>query len=121
MPRDRFIPKVSQGRTRILGFRIDGSAVAESAGTGGILEGAYDATIAKNAGDNNEFTITFKHPFSRAPVVVATPAVADCELQIKSVTKTAVVIESFESDGVTVEADADFHVIIMGFDAAAQD
>ena len=110
-----------QSRCRIIPFIVDGSAVAESAGTGGLLEGASELTVVKNATDNNEFTLTLNSPAARDIICLALPAVSDCELEIKSVSSSAVVIESFESDGLTVEADADFHGVLFCFDKASDD
>lgn len=112
--------KSTQQKPRVLALRVDGSVVTTSAATTGLLEGIYDVLIAKGSGGaSNEVTITFNQPFSRVPVVVATPITTNCHIEIKSVSATTLVLETFQvADGTTGVDDADMHVMIMGFDSA---
>lgn len=114
--------KGTQSESRVLGLRIDGSVVTTSAATTGLLEGLYDATIAKGSGGtSNEVTITLNRAFARVPVVVATPLTTNCHVEIKSVAAGSIVLETFQvADGTTAVDDADIHVIIMGWDSDTQ-
>lgn len=112
--------KGTQSRARILGFRVDGSVVTTSAAATGLLEGEFDATVAKGSGGtSNEVTFTWNSAFKRVPVIVATPITTNCHIEIKSVTTTGCVIETFQvADGTTAVDDADFHMTVMGWDTA---
>lgn len=114
--------KGTQTECRILGLRIDGSAVTTSAASTGLDEGAGDCTILKGSGgSSNEVTIAFRTPFARVPVVNATPITTNCHVEIKSITASQLVLETFQvADGTTGVDDADMHVMIMGWDSATQ-
>lgn len=114
--------KGSQSRARVLALRVDGSVVTTSAASTGLLEGEFDCTIAKGSGGtSNEVTITFNEAFKRVPVIVASPITTNCHIEIKSVSATGCVLETFEvADGTTGVDDADMHVMIMGWDTSAK-
>lgn len=108
----------SHPRSRLIALRVDGSAVTTSAATTGLDEGAAEVTIAKGSGGtSNEVTVTFTKAFATVPTVVATPITTNCHIEIKSVTVSAIVFETFQvADGTTAVDDADFHALIFGHD-----
>lgn len=112
--------KGTQTESRMLAFRIDGSAVTTSAAATGLLEGANDATVLKGtSGTANEVTLTWDVPFARAPVIVAQAITTNCKIDLKSVSTTGCVLETFQvADGTTGVNDADMHVIVIGWDSA---
>lgn len=112
--------KGTQSRARVLAFRVDGSAVTTSAAATGLLEGEFDATVVKGtAGAANEVTFAWTPVYKRVPVVVATPITTGVHIEIKSVTATGCVIETFSvADGTTISSDADFHMLVMGWDVS---
>lgn len=112
--------KGTQTLPRMIALRVDGSVVTTSAATTGLLEGTGDCTIAKGSGGtSNEVTITLNTPFQRVPVVVASPLTTNCHIEIKSVSASSIVLETFQvADGTTGVDDADMHVIIWGWDSA---
>ena len=112
--------KCTQTEARLLAFRVDGSAVTTSAAAAGLLEGARDATVAKGSGaTSNEVTFTWDIAFGRVPVVVCTPITDDCHVMIKSVSASGCVIETFQNDDHTSGVDdADFHMMVLGWDSA---
>lgn len=114
--------KGTQSECRMLAFRVDGSAVTTSAATTGLVEGLHDATVSKGSGGtSNEVTITFNRAFGRVPVVQASPVTTNCHIEIKSVTASGMVLETFQvADGTTGVDDADMHVIVIGHDSARQ-
>lgn len=118
----RFPARNLQSRQRSMHLRIDGSAVSTTAGSAGLDEGANLVTIAKGSGGaSNEVTITFADAFARAPVIQATPVTTNCHIEIKSVSTSSVVLETFQvADGTTGVNDADMHVTITGWDSSTQ-
>jgi hypothetical protein len=118
----KFPIRVNQPLSRVIPLRIDGSAVTTSAATTGLLEGLNDCTIAKGSGaTSNEVTVTFNTAFARVPVVVATPLTTNCHVEVKSITASTLVLETFQvADGTTKVDDADIHVIVWGWDSATQ-
>jgi hypothetical protein len=104
--------KGAQLRERLLAFRVDGTGAAS------ILEGTRDATLTDNG--VGDYTLTFATAFARVPVVMAPGLLAASGVsQIFTVTAAAVRIKIFAVDGVT-PLDADFHVMVLGFDSADQ-
>lgn len=113
--------KSPQPLPRVLGLRIDGSAVTTSAATTGLDEGGSDVTILKGSGgSSNEVTIAFNTAFAAAPVVVATPVTDNAHVRIKSVSASQLVLETTENDSATGLDDVDMHVIIFGHDSATR-
>lgn len=113
--------KGTQARARVLAVRVDGSVVTTTAASTGLLEGGYDMTVVKGTGGaSNEVTIAFDIAFLRVPVIVCTAITTNCHVEIKSVSKTGAVLETFQvADGTTGVDDADFHMMIMGWDTAS--
>ena len=114
--------KGSQPKAVLLGGRVDGSAVTTSAAKTGLLEGEHDMTIAKGSGgSSNEVTVTFDITFKRVPVVTASPISTNCHVEIKSVSTSAIVFETFQvADGTTGVDDADFHFMVLGWDSSSE-
>jgi len=113
--------KNSQPKAVMLAGRVDGSVVTTSASTTGLLEGSLDMTISKGSGGtSNEVTVAFDVTFKRVPVVVATPITTNCHVEIKSVSTSQIVFETFQvADGTTGVDDADFHFMVLGWDSAS--
>jgi len=114
----KFKLKGSQAKSRLHVLRIDGSAVTTSAAKTGLDEGAADFTVSKGSGGtSNEVTLTPNEAFARVPVIQATPVTTNCHIEIKSVSSTSIVLETFQvADGTTGVDDADMHVMIWGSD-----
>lgn len=111
--------KSPQVGLRIMAFRIDGSAVAGgTATTNGILQGKYHATVTENSSGN--YTFTFNEPFQQIPCVTFGTATDVTTLRIVDVTTSTVQVEQVGADQTTPEADADFHMLVVGFDYADQ-
>jgi len=111
--------KGTQSLPRVLAFRVDGSVVTTSAATTGLLEGTTDATVAKGSGGaSNEVTFTWDEAFARVPVITCTCIGATVVAHIKSVTATGCVIETFTASTGAAADDADFHMMVHGWDSA---
>ncbi len=108
-----------QRKTRLIPIRIDGSSVAGgTATTNGIEEGARHVTITENG--SGDYTITFRTPFKRIPVVLLTTITDVTTCRLKAVTTDLFTVEQVGADQTTPEADGDFHALVFGFDAADQ-
>ena len=101
--------KCGQRQPYMIALRVDGT------GTASILEGSNEVTLTDNG--TGDYTLTFSEPFSRVPSVVATPVTADIYCQIATVAVSSVNIKTFNVSA-QAATDADFHVMVMGFDAA---
>lgn len=102
--------KSTQRLVRALAFRVDGT------GTASILEGSNDATLTDNG--VGDYTLTFDTPFKRVPVVTGAALIADNGfIQVASVSVSAINVKLFDVDGTTA-LDGDFHLALLGFDAA---
>ena len=115
--------KGNQARSRLLKARVDGSAVTTSAATTGMSSGdRHNMTILKGSGGtSNEVTVAFNTAFAVVPVVVATPITTNCHIEIKSVSASQIVFETFQvADGTTDVNDADFHFIVIGEDTSSE-
>jgi len=114
--------KGSQPKAVLLGGRVDGSVVTTTTAKTGLLEGEHDMQIKKGSGGtSNEVTVTLDITFKRVPVVVATPITTDTHIEIKSVTTSVIVFETFAvDDGSTAEDDVDFHFMVLGWDSSSE-
>ena len=108
------IIRAPQGRPAVIALRIDGSAVTTSAASAGLLSGTGQCTILKGSGGtSNEVTIALKHTSAQVPVVCASPITTNCHIEVKSVSTSSIVLETFQvADGTTGVDDADMHVLI---------
>jgi hypothetical protein len=108
----------SKAFPRAVLLRIDGSAVTTSAAATGLDEGSADANVSKGSGGtSNEVTLAFTKAFTTTPVVVAQSITTNCKVELKSVSTTGCVLETFQvADGTTGVDDADMHVVIIGWD-----
>ncbi len=102
--------KGTQRLPRALFFRVDGT------GTASLLEGSNDATLTDNG--VGDYTLTWARPFLRVPVVVATPVTTAIHCEIAVVSVTAVQIKTFAVADGTTATDADFHLMVQGWDTA---
>jgi len=102
--------KTSQRLPRQLAFKVDGT------GTASIVIGSKDATLTDNG--TGRYTLTFAKPFARDVVAVGSViyGASGLILSVVSASKTAVQVRIY--DGAGADQDADFHLIVMGFDAA---
>lgn len=117
--RQHYLMKGMQPLSRLVGLRVDGSVVTTSASSTGLDEGGFDFTVAKGSGGaSNEVTLTPNLIGLRAPVIVGVvPITTNCHVEIKSVSASSIVVETFQvADGVTGVDDADFHITLLMFD-----
>lgn len=106
-----------QRKTRVIPISVDGSVVAGGTATKtGILEGQEHVLITENG--SGDYTFTFNTPFSRTPVIMLTPLTDVTTVRLKAVSTTGFQVEQVGADQTTPEADADFHALVIGFDAA---
>lgn len=102
-------------RPRDLLISIDGSALATSAGSGGVLIGA-DSVTANDDGSNT-VTITFNTPMRNSEYsVFFQPRTTDCICRVASRAAGNFTYTSLELDGTTAEADADVDILIRYYD-----
>ncbi len=102
--------KGTQHLPRVLAFRIDGT------GTASILEGNFDATLVDNG--TGDYTLTFAVPFVRVPVCVG--SAVGSTAAIINVVPSVTAVQVLVKDAAGSAADADFHLIVHGFDSADQ-
>lgn len=102
--------KGTQRHPRQIAFRVDGT------GTASILEGTTDATLTDNG--TGDYTLTWAQPFARVPVVVVTPVTTAIHCEHTGASTTAVNIKTFAVADGTTATDADFHVLVYGYDSA---
>lgn len=100
--------KGTQRLPRMLAISVDGT------GTASIVEGSTDVSLTDNG--TGDYTLTFAKALARTPVVVASPLTADRFAQIHTVSASAVTIKTFKVSDQTA-ADADFHVLLLGWDS----
>lgn len=102
--------KSTQRNPTLLGFRVDGT------GTASLLEGTTDGTLTDNG--TGDYTITFSQAFGRTPVVSITPVTTGIHCEIKAISTTALQVNTFAVADGTTATDADFHVVVFGYDSA---
>jgi hypothetical protein len=102
--------KSPQRLPRQLHFKVDGT------GTSSIVIGSKDAVLSKQG--TGLFTLTFEQPFARECVAMGSVVygAAGLILSISATSATAVSVRMYDAAG--VDQDADFHLMVMGFDAA---
>jgi hypothetical protein len=102
--------KSPQRLPRQLHFKVDGT------GSSSILIGSKEAVLTKQG--TGRFTLTFVQPFARECVAVGSVVygAAGLILSIESSSASAVAVRMYDAAG--VDQDADFHLIVQGFDAA---
>lgn len=101
-----------QRLAHMIAARVDGT------GTAAMLEGGQEITLTDNG--TGDYTLTFAQAFERIPTVVVTPigAAGDIVATIGTISVSAVQILGWDGTDGTTAKDMDFHVLIMGFDAA---
>jgi hypothetical protein len=102
--------KSPQRLPRQLHFKVDGT------GSSSIVIGSKDAVLSKQG--TGRFTLTFEQPFARQCVAMGSVVygAAGLILSISATSATAVSVRMYDAAG--VDQDADFHLMVMGFDAA---
>lgn len=101
--------KNSQRLPRLHAFRVDGT------GTASILAGSFDASLVDNG--TGDYTLTLLKPFARLPVAVGSAIGATAAVvQLSAVTSSTVRVLCFDAAGAAV--DADFHLMVMGYDSS---
>lgn len=103
--------KSPQRAPRQLHFKVDGTG-----GSASILIGSKDASVARTA--QGRYTVTFEQAFAREPVAVCAViyGAAGIIASIASTSPTAVAVRIYDAAG--ADQDADFHLVVQGFDAA---
>lgn len=103
--------QTTQRLPRQLHFKVDGTG-----GSASIIIGSKDATVAKVA--TGRYTITFEKAFAREPVAI--PVViygaAGVIASVSASSATAVSVRIYDLAG--ADQDADFHLMVQGFDAS---
>lgn len=99
-----------QRLAHIIAARVDGT------GTAALLSGSNELTLTDNG--TGDYTLTFGTAYQQVPVVVATPVTTGIHLEIAAVSATSVQINAFAVSDGTTATDADFHIMIVGSDAA---
>ena len=105
-------PVASRQRlSQIIIARVDGT------GTASLLSGSKELTLTDNG--TGDYTLALVQAFVQVPMVVATALTAATHVQIFAVSASSIQIKCFAMDGTTAQ-DADFHIMIMGSDAAEE-
>lgn len=102
--------KCSQRQARLLALSIDGTSTAS------VVEGGSDVTLTDNG--TGDYTLAIDKPFLRAPVVVGSSLTAGIVIKVHSVSVSSITIKTYAVDGTTA-TDADFHLMVLGWDAAS--
>lgn len=100
-------PKTNQRLERQLAFQVDGSVPSLTVGNG-------LGTLVENSDGN--YTITFNRAFARTPIALATTITDVSTCRIITCTTTAVNVEQVGADQTTPLADADFNLLVIGWD-----
>ena len=103
--------KSNQRLERQLAFQVDGSVPELDIGSG-------LGTLVENSDGN--YTITFARAFARTPIALATTITDVSTVRIISCSTTAVNIEQVGADQTTPLADADFNLLVIGWDTASE-
>jgi hypothetical protein len=102
--------KGTQRLPRLLAFAVDGT------GTAAIGEGSRDATLTDNgAGD---YTLTYSKAFARAPIVIVTTQTADTRAEVPLSANLAASCQILTKNDGTTPTDAEFLVLVLGWDTA---
>ena len=100
-------PKTNQRLERQLAFSIDGS-VPE------LIVGAGLGALTENSDGN--YTIVFTKPFARRPIAMATAITDVSTVRIVAIDNESVQFEQVGADQTTPLADADFDILVIGWD-----
>lgn len=99
--------KGTQLKPRLLAIKLTGT------GTAALGEGASDATLVDNG--TGDYTISFRTPFRRAPVIQAVSLTAEVNIKVHAVAVGSVQIKTFAVDGTTAK-DAVLDIVVLGWD-----
>ena len=103
----RMVDSTQRG-TRVEGFSVDGTATAS------IVIGSNRATLVDNS--TGDYTLTFTDAFARVPLAFAQSLTDDVNISIAAKSATAINITCFDSTDGTTAKDADFDLLVWGFD-----
>lgn len=101
--------KSRQRLVHLIAARVDGTGAAS------MLSGSNEITLTDNG--VGDYTLTFAVPFKKVPVITALALTAATQIKLHAVAVGSCQIKTFAMDGTTAQ-DADFHVMIVGQDAA---
>jgi hypothetical protein len=101
--------KSTQRNMRLMTVFLDGTGTAALSGLC-----ANDMALTDNG--TGDYTLTFDVPFERAPQVFCTPLTDNIYVKVTSALVGSCVVKSENLSGTAT--DADFHVLIIGSDAA---
>lgn len=105
------IVECPQRKMRIMSVKVDGTGTAA-------LSGTCSTNMSLTDSGTGDYLLTFDIPFLRAPEVIVTPATDNIVAKLGTVAVGSVQILTENLSGSAT--DADFHVIILGSDAADQ-
>jgi hypothetical protein len=103
--------KSPQRLPRQLHFKVDGTG-----GSASLLIGSKDATVARSA--QGHYVVTFEKPFARECVAIASVIYGSAGIiaSISATSASSVSVRIYDAAG--ADQDADFHLVVQGFDAA---
>lgn len=97
--------KTNQRQERELAFFLDGT------GTAALTIGSGLATLTDNG--TGDYTLTFRQPFARTPIVLVTP-LTKVYATVTAMSTTACTIKTFNDAGSAT--DADMSILVKGWD-----
>lgn len=100
--------KGTQYKPRLLAIKLTGT------GTAAVGEGSSDVTLVDNG--TGDYTLTFRTPFRRAPVVSVVSLTAAVNIKIEAIAVGSVQIKTFAVDGTTAK-DAVLDILALGWDS----
>ena len=111
--------KLSQRKPRMHMLRVDESAItgATASQDPGLLEASTINEVRLTRNGDGDYSIAMATAFARAPIVMVTANVPDAICYAESITTTGFDVKITTNDGGSAKA-ADFHCVIIGFDAA---
>lgn len=103
--------KSTQRLPRQLHFKVDGTG-----GSASLLIGSKDASVARTA--QGRYSVTLVKPFAREAIAAGSViyGALGLILSIESTSASVVAVRIYDAAG--ADQDADFHLIVQGFDAA---
>ena len=108
-----------QRKMRMHAIRVDESAITgvTASQDPGLLEGSTVNEVQLTRNGDGDYSIAMVTAFQRAPIVHVTANVPDAICYAESITTSGFDVKITTNDGATAKA-ADFHCVIIGFDAA---
>lgn len=103
--------KTDQRLMRLMSFSVDGTGTAALGGSS-----KFSASLTDNG--TGDYTVTFDVKYGRAPEAYCTPLTTGIHCEIFSISTSAVRVKTFAVADGTTATDADFHLLVVGSDAA---